>query len=451
MNIRSSLNVKIREAVSSDFEFVVTQMEDALSPYYNGDHKAHAERIFYTHIKGGIDEMGYFSRAQIMFIAEVNGKQVGIIHLVDKKQGTFKISPIIVARGFRGKYGIGNLLIDFAEEYAQKAQAREIYCTVAEQNTGALQFFLKEGYIVAGKSENHYKTGITEVMLYKLFLDYALQMELDQPHISVIPFNEKVHEEQVTNLMLKFLPNHFRGIDKEWIGALYSGYRRRETKDINVKYKLIFVATDQQKKGYNVIGLAVATPKKGQPIKIMPLIAQTPEAFVALVTDIPQLLQGYGHKFYTHIVPDVNQVLAFQRQGWTLDGVLPGAYHDKHTTQQWSYSYGDRFMRKIRMKKRFFDLVIKGKKKLEVRVGYRHIKTIQIGELINLSTHNESQIIKIKDVRIYSSIKEMTERENVGFIVHGMNKEEIFRLLKEIYPPHKEKLGVYVFEIECVK
>ena len=50
-----------------------------------------------------------------------------------------------------------------------------MYCTVAEQNFSALQFFIRKGYIRAGKSESHYKEDVTEIMLYKLFWDDAVE------------------------------------------------------------------------------------------------------------------------------------------------------------------------------------------------------------------------------------------------------------------------------------
>ena len=38
-----------------------------------------------------------------MFIAEQDGQRVGIIHVVEKKQETVKISPLIVSTDYRGK------------------------------------------------------------------------------------------------------------------------------------------------------------------------------------------------------------------------------------------------------------------------------------------------------------------------------------------------------------
>lgn len=83
-------NIKIREASSEDFEFVTELMDSALGPYYGGDHRAHARRIFSNHISGGRDNLGYFSFEQKIFIITVKDIPAGLIHLVGKRQGTYK-------------------------------------------------------------------------------------------------------------------------------------------------------------------------------------------------------------------------------------------------------------------------------------------------------------------------------------------------------------------------
>jgi ASC-1-like (ASCH) protein/GNAT superfamily N-acetyltransferase len=436
----------IREAQEEDSQFVMKLMDVALSPYYGGDHLAHAKRIFATHMSGGKDQIGHFSFEQKMFIITVDGTQAGMIHLVGKRQGTYKISPIIVAPQFQGKQGLGSILVEFAEKYAREKEARQMYCTVAEQNNGALQFFIRKGYIVAGRSDSHYKPGITEVMLYKLFLTRDYEEKFDAPNISVLPC-EKIHEPQVRELLLKTLPRHFGGIDSTWVDALFSGYRRLDSHDINLKYKLIYVAVEREN---TVLGIVGATPKKGEPIKVMPFIASTLPAFVALLTDVPYFLKPYGRKLYIHIIPSVQETIALQRRGWKLDAAMPAAYHDEHVTQQWSLNIeGENFMRFIRVKQRFLDLIKDGTKTLEVRVAYDSIGNIQPGERIRLSSQTQSQIIRVKDVRRYRTFHEMLESEDPNHIAPGLTKQEVLELLRKIYPPDREKLGVIVLDMQC--
>src|SRR5574340_1659402 len=258
-------NVIIRKATEEDFDFVTTLMDAALAPYYGGDHIAHARRIFRTHMAGGLDDIGHFSVEQNMFVTEVDGGRAGMIHLVGKRQDTYKISPIIVAHEFRGRLSLGRKLLEHAEQYAKARDARQLYCTVAQQNNGALQFFIRNGFSIAGRSESQYKEGITEVMLYKILDREQLDAQFDTKHISVLPANHG-HEPQVRKMLISHLPDHFRGIDDAWVDALFKGYGRRDSGDINQKYKLIFVAVDRSG---TVLGVAGATPKKGTPIKVM--------------------------------------------------------------------------------------------------------------------------------------------------------------------------------------
>lgn len=104
--------------------------------------------------------------------------------------------------------------------------------------------------------------------------------------------------------------------------------------------------------------------------------------------------------------------------------------------------------RLIWVKKRFFDLIMSGEKTLEVRVLYPNLRSIQKGELVNL---NNQATIRVKDVRRYSTFKEMLSKEEASRIVPGSNREELLRLLKSLYPPHKERLGVLVLEVEPTK
>jgi len=99
--------ILIRDACEGDFEWVANLMHRSLEPYYGGDHHAHAKRIFDAHIAGGHDRVGFFSFEQHMSILEVDGARAGLIHVVGKRQSTYKISPLIVAPEAQGKLGLG--------------------------------------------------------------------------------------------------------------------------------------------------------------------------------------------------------------------------------------------------------------------------------------------------------------------------------------------------------
>lgn len=444
MTEASVSNIVVREANANDFEWVADLMVRALTPFYDGDHRAHARRIFDAHIAGDIDRVGQFSSGQHMFIAESgDGQPAGVIHVVNKKQGTVKISPLIVDTAYRGKMGVGSVLLKHAEDFARSLGSRQVYCTVAAPNKKALGFFLKKGFRVTGTAKDHYKVGIDEHMLYKQLVDEA---GFDSPNISVVPFDES-QADSARALILSQMSDAFNGVDNDWVDALFAGYRRRELGDVNAKFKIIFTAECDGK----VVGVAGATPKKGRPIKLMPLVASSEAAFEALVVDLQGLLEDYGHKLYVHLVPEPWQVACLQRHGWSLEGVFPGGYAPNSVVQQWGFNFNKEgaSVRKMRIKKPYFDAIMEGRKTLEVRVGYNSIKRLKAGGLLQLETGHTSGVVRIRAIRIYDNFADMLAAEPWRQIVpQARDAEEALHLLRKIYPARKERLGVHVIEIE---
>jgi len=382
-----------------------------------------------------------------MYVAEVDGKLAGMVHIVGKRQNTVKISPLIVSESYRKRYGVGNKLLEHAEAAAKEVGARQLYCTVAQKNIDAVNFFKKRGFGKKGESDSHYKKGIVEIMLHKMLVDKDYIEQFDRPHISVLPF-ERVYEKQVRKLLLEHLPKTFHGIDNDWVDSLFAGYERRHSNAVEAKYKLIFVAVDQNEQVLGVIG---ATPKKGKPIKLMPFIATTTPAFVALLKDSPFHLREFGRKLYIHISPTVEETIALQENEWTLNGLIPAGYHPDMVTQQWSYELDEKnLIRTIRVKEKFLKHIGKAEKDLEVRVGYKSMLSVKENEILELSSHRNKQLVKIVKVTNYGSFDELLANEESKRIVPGMEKKELLSLLREIYPPHKEKLGVVVFQLQLI-
>ena len=102
----------------------------------------------------------------------------------------------------------------------------------------------------------------------------------------------------------------------------------------------------------------------------------------------------------------------------------------------------------MRIKKPYYDAIMSGRKTLEVRVGYGSIKRLRAGELLQLETSHESGAVRIKSIRTYDNFAKMLATEDWRQIVpQAKDRAEALRLLQKIYPPRKEKLGVYAIEI----
>lgn len=106
-------------------------------------------------------------------------------------------------------------------------------------------------------------------------------------------------------------------------------------------------------------------------------------------------------------------------------------------------------MRKMYIKRPYYDAIMSGRKTLEVRVGYNSIRRLEAGEPLQLETGNASGVVRIKSIRIYDNFANMLAAEPWHEIVPQANDQATaLRRLREIYPAHKEHLGVHVVEIE---
>ena len=103
-----------------------------------------------------------------------------------------------------------------------------------------------------------------------------------------------------------------------------------------------------------------------------------------------------------------------------------------------------------RIKKEYFRQLKSGEKKLEIRIGYPWVKNVQQGDTITFENYGPNKF-DVKRVTVYDDFAKMLEAEGVERIFPGMAFEEGLRTIREIYPPNKESLGVYVLELKFVR
>jgi ASC-1-like (ASCH) protein len=105
-------------------------------------------------------------------------------------------------------------------------------------------------------------------------------------------------------------------------------------------------------------------------------------------------------------------------------------------------------MHSLRIQKKYQDLILSGKKKIEVRVAYPQLKSLGPSGFLNL---NGQHVVRITDVRRYPDFEAMLSHEDPSEIGPGMSKEELIATLRKIYPLEKEKLGVLAICVEPVR
>lgn len=101
-----------------------------------------------------------------------------------------------------------------------------------------------------------------------------------------------------------------------------------------------------------------------------------------------------------------------------------------------------------RIKKEYFYQLRSGVKNLEIRVGYSWVRKVEKGDLIRFEHYNAPNTFLVKRISIYKSFESMLESEDVDMILPGVTSVEALKILQGIYHKGKEKLHVYVFELE---
>src|SRR5262249_13848954 len=109
--------------------------------------------------------------------------------------------------------------------------------------------------------------------------------------------------------------------------------------------------------------------------------------------------------------------------------------------------------REINIRKEYLKLIIDGVKTVEIRVGYPRMRSIQLGQELTFVSGDQRVPTTVKRVTEYPSFEEMLDREDARSIGGdlGESRENLLAVIKSIYPPEKERLGVLAIEIELAR
>ena len=97
------------------------------------------------------------------------------------------------------------------------------------------------------------------------------------------------------------------------------------------------------------------------------------------------------------------------------------------------------------IKDEYLQLILAGRKTIEVRVGYSNITRLQAGDHLLL---NDQHPFVIRRIGHYASFEELLAHEDTASIAPDVPPVQLLERLHEIYPPQKEALGVVALEIE---
>ena len=89
--------------------------------------------------------------------------------------------------------------------------------------------------------------------------------------------------------------------------------------------------------------------------------------------------------------------------------------------------------------------ILEGRKTIEVRVAYPNIARLQPGDRLLL---NDKHPFVIRRLGRYTDFAELLAREDPSAIAPDLSGAELLEILRQLYPPDKEALGVVALEIE---
>jgi ASC-1-like (ASCH) protein len=108
---------------------------------------------------------------------------------------------------------------------------------------------------------------------------------------------------------------------------------------------------------------------------------------------------------------------------------------------------------RLNLRKPYLKLITDGIKTVEVRVGYPRMRKIQAGHELTFVSGDDTVATRVKRVTEYENFETMLDYEDAVAIGGdlGESRDELLAVIREIYPPEKEKLGVLAIQIERMR
>ena len=110
-------------------------------------------------------------------------------------------------------------------------------------------------------------------------------------------------------------------------------------------------------------------------------------------------------------------------------------------------------MHEMKLQERFYNYILKGTKRIEIRLNDEKRQKIKIGDTIKFLKEpelKESFIVKIVDLYRYNSFDEMFKDFDISLLADkSMTKKELINVLEEFYTKEKQtKYGILGIRIK---
>lgn len=110
----------------------------------------------------------------------------------------------------------------------------------------------------------------------------------------------------------------------------------------------------------------------------------------------------------------------------------------------------------MKLQPKYYDYILKGTKKIELRLNDEKRQLINIGDIIKFVKEPESKECfecKVIDLLKYDSFEELFENYDIEILADkSMTKDELINVIEEFYTKEKQKqYGVLGIKIDLIK
>lgn len=93
---------------------------------------------------------------------------------------------------------------------------------------------------------------------------------------------------------------------------------------------------------------------------------------------------------------------------------------------------------------KYLQQILAGRKLIEIRVAYDNITRLQAGDVLLL---NDAHAFAITRIARYANFEELLAHEDAEKFAPDVPREHLREVLRSVYPPEKEALGIVALEI----
>jgi len=191
----------------------------------------------------------------------------------------------------------------------------------------------------------------------------------------------------------------------------------------------------------------------------------------------PQILTETGAKLSKSLIKRGEMKGLVGDQGWIVETAeWKGTHEDyvdrliwvtetlisdpRHFYRSYCYSEVERLMksmpiiseearraREMSIYRKYFDMIARGDKTIEIRVGYSSMRRIQPKQLIRFTSQDDSCFTRVVRITEYRSFEELLAKEDHTKINPQVSREELLKDLRRIFPSDREALGVLAIEL----